>query len=373
MPQKTKTKGFTSGTRKGSRRGKKQPPARRPRRRSATKTPAVISDSIFTLTLRPKGGCEILFAQDLKSAKIIYDDLRKSLHYACETFGVDKNEFDPIKYLDSKMSIDWLVTQFKKMVPANFHTSISNSNSGYSFMIWRYLESPEEWLTFEIKRIVAELEKKKLTKLLNIFILFLRCLQRETGIPFWFDRPMDYVDDIIEEDLERVKEEGDPEDIEHIQEVYDEYNSGQAYKYKQLLNDAPPAKADEILSMLNDLKSRHPLASLLKKGCRFISSSDYSLWDLEYVPDEENEEVWDNGAGLRFTDQVSIMWDLNDMFTHIWEDIIDSHANEGVHLPGLRIHFDKPGITKEKIDHAQCWFDQYINLIREFNKLKWKK
>jgi hypothetical protein len=347
MPQAVKNRRVTQGIRKNPGQRKNRSKQGCKGRTARTCAPAIISDSIFALTLGHKGGTEVYVKQSTdkgigKDVEVLYNDLFASLKNAMLLITGEAADFNPRKFLSLDTSTDYLIRKFdEKIKPFGYDFKPSEANGEYFFTLYKECDNINEWNVFSICHVVRKLAKTY-PQLHDLFIEFLKSFSCRTGIDFWYGDTVSYAEEWLDEAI--ANEEGEIVNDDYT--LYDElcrtkqnYEIGEAYKYRNLLIKTEVLSTATITKKLEDLPKKHPVKELIKNGCAFLDEYNYHIWDFSHH--ELNEDYDNYGAGLRYEMQSCIMWDCADEYTARHEEMIDAEAQEGVLPPIVVLNIKK--------------------------------
>lgn len=354
MPPSIKNRNTAPKLRKGAERRKNKPITGCPGRVAAESAPAVIAHSVFALTLKPKGGAEVLISKSTdtsiqKEIEAVYDDLYLSFTKARELFA-SPLKFNPIKYLPVGTSTDYLIRNFEEIMPAGVDYKITENCGDYQFTIYKQCPSYDEWSVFEICHVVRIL-KKNYPRLLDLFLIFLNTFHSRTGIDLWYGDTISYASTWIQDSIDERKEEyengisenvadrcgwdqNDEDQYLRLLKADKDYRIGEPAKYERLITKAKYVEAATIIKMVRRLKREHPVIDLIISGCEFLIQYPYSVNDFDH---QELTDYYETGCGLRFDFQQAVLWDTSDEYTARHEEYIDCEAQEGVIPPVLKL------------------------------------
>ena len=352
----TYTRTATSKDRRNIKQGKnRKEPRCETGNRSSQKPPSIIANSFHQLKLIPKPG--IAVDAKLNSKNIsrnddyekMYADLLYILHNACKLIG-KPTSFDPLASgLDISVSLYYVLNSFKtNLVPDKYDVNIDHDEElGYYFTIFKYCDFEGYWHAFEAMPLIAA--AKKSTGLLQIVLEVLNCLISKANISPWYINGIGYADYVLRDQLEDWSgQEFDSE--EESEEAYNKaimclhnYECGEAASIRKMIAKSKYVKPEKILEKIQALKSKNKIIHWLKEACVFLQS-DGCMDDFIYS--EENDQ-----DGMKFTEQVSIVWDFHDVLTSLQGECLDSEAN-GMGLNEPVICFPITKFTK-KIDFSE--------------------
>ena len=356
MPKKIKTKRATQSVRRNSDRRKNKKGQRLPGDRGPKpSTPAVISNSVFALTLRPKNFADVVngfpeaAANDQSS--ILYNDLLLCYNKGAELLKLPG--FIPSNTnAGPAILLTELVKSFKEnFVPKGFsynideHVRPRGKRVRYHFTVFDACAFPDFWHFFEVKPIVTALYRED-KKLHDLFLHVLKAFVDNCGIPTWFGDGMLHADCFLEQhcfDLEHMIKEkifvdndwGYNESqlrsrFDDVTATIKNYQDGEAYKYKNLISEAPLRTTASLLKSLKNFSPRNRFVKLMKSICDFmLIKGRLTNFCYQYAVDYETE-------GLSFYNQVTLIWDWTDHLTEEHRTVIDSSASGlGVFSPTI--------------------------------------
>lgn len=411
MPAKIKHARITSGSRCNTHRRKNKEKQRRPRRRGlAASAPAVIANSLFALTLKPKGWADIhgtVNADHVESGHFrMYKDLIAAYNQAADKFGKDRITYD--KKINPVVGSSAVLKLFKDNIcPAGFEVNIDEHRKKgsigehFHFTIYKALDFPWHWHFFEIKQLVNKLNKEN-KKLHDFFIVFLKSFIDKCILPTWYNGGIDRADMVVGDHLYslqqtlimREQEEAnaagkkvkkiqidpwffseeylqEPTDvirdrIESIQKTVDEYSMGPARIYSEKIHTAKAQSPELLLKSLKKFSSRNYLVKFMKQACEFMKLKA-TLLDFCY---HQTESYYAEGLG--FDMQVCVIWDCSDHFSQCHMEDIDSLASgTGVFPPTLNAKMipDKYEFDKKAFLASSSWPVELHKLWKEYLKI----
>lgn len=386
MPQKITNRTIARKSRKGVH-GRKAKPGTKHKGPSKPKAsaPAVIAHSIFALTLKPKKGVEIYFKKGGKKKgayhsidddyEQMYRDLLACYSRAYYLLKGEKFTVDFVKMgLSLETGLSAVLRNFERdILPNGYQYNVDRSDNEesnpYYFTIFKDLDFPNYWHSFAIKHAVLHLEKKN-PKLLRLFLIFINSFSQSLDIDTWYGYTAGYAGDWIEQKISDMqaeydldfatpdefflaaKENDEVKEYKDAVDTLDEYKSGLAAHYEKELKEAPVRSAKQILAQLKKLRSRSPIAKVIREGCALMQEG-YTLGNFIYREMEESND----GMGLRLEMQATILWDGNDLYTAMQSEMIDSESQEGIWPPYARyaITPDSREIDTEWLKKAEQW------------------
>ena len=194
-----------------------------------------------------------------------------------------------------------------------------------------------------------------------------------SSFPSYWNEGMGYAEYMVDEEIEYWDDRYDGEDnaqsaLENALAEIEEYKSGKAFEVATKIRKQKPLDPKEILSDLSKFKSKSPIVRWMVNACNFLFCpgiiSDYIYQELE-----ESDEA---PEGLKFDQQVCIIWDINDIYSKHQSDCLDAETSGcGVYAPLLNYRIDK---KFEKIDlndimERMQWPRKISELFQEFEEL----
>lgn len=382
MPGTIKNRRTAQRTRKNILPGKKQ--AKHGCKGSnGDKAPAarILGNSLFTVSLKSKYGFEVLRKKESKGFDVneedydqMYDDLLATFRHAMKLVKNETTSFDPKNCgLDSICPFAFIINSFKReFLPAGYELNIDlDEGSGeYFFTMYKEVDWPWAWHTFELKTAVEYLLKRN-KKLHDLFITVMRCFYSKTGITSWFDGGYGYaemmMDDIgeyinnrdFESEEEQVKVELELEQLKY------DYRKGQVKQYQKLLQGHDYKKPEQLEKMLSNFGRKSPVVQWMYKCIEFLKLQGR-------ISDYEYEELYVEQEGLRVVQQATIIWDYNDAFFAWQEEAVDSDAsNLGVIPPYITIPVTKHNrfIDLADLKEREQWMKKLSVLQNEYNEM----
>lgn len=356
----------------------------------------VIADSIYSLTAKSIIGFErfLKVETSIKSVEIktgenygqILNDLSECANNAIYVMTGYRPTLNPLK---SGLSIDiaftYVINLFENNVlPKGFDYNIDYDDEAkeYYFTVYKELEGNGGWMAFEIKPIVKKLERVDDIVLLRIFMNFLRSFIGKTGINLWCDCYGGYVDEVLQQEIENLEMEYDEDE----KDFYKRYRSaqeclwrykkgGEVYGIQQTIFKAETKTAEELIKDLDHYLKydssyyrNKPIVLWLKEACEFMKLNG-CIGDFIY---EELFRNYYNEEGLRLEDQYTIIWDSQDAYTALTEQILDSTAQGcGVLSPFINypIKKDTKHIDWIEFEERSKWIDKITPLWKSYDKL----
>lgn len=372
--------------------------------RETQKAPAVIANSAFALTLKPKTWACLSeeLASDQDPLQIgMYKDMVSAYNHGAELVGAVKI---PFKKNDATTAgIAGVLALFNKNVcPKGFDVNIDEhynkktKKKHFHFSVYKTCDFPAYWHFFEIKHVVNVLSKTN-PKLHDLFIVFLRSFIHYSSIPCWFDGPMVNAEftlsSYVEELRDVIKKESEQEvqnvcertgytmdqmrkRLSDIEKSMKEYSTGQAQEYMQLLIKTKPLKPHYILRSLKKFPGQNKVVRFMKSGCELMKEK-VGVQDFSY----DYADGYDS-EGLSFSEQVSIIWDWSDHISATQgRNIVETANSLGVFSPTLCARFmptgtfdlDMDRLTKslewpKKLSALQVLFQEITERFTDYNE-----
>ncbi|HTD95128.1 MAG TPA: hypothetical protein VK644_14985 [Chitinophagaceae bacterium] len=306
---------------------------------------AVISNSVFALTLKDKSWgnlADTMLTEEKDSEELVmYKDLLDCYNVGAELLKISRSSFT--KRPDTASAISEILKAFKENIcPKGFdlnideHYNSKRKRVGYHFTMFKECQCGSWWHFFEIKPIVEDLLTSN-PRLHDLFIVFLRSFIYHCHIPSWFDGSMDahyingnYVYELRQvlnnperldsETLERVPLEQAKQRLADLETTIAEYETGVAWQYQQQIMNAKKKTPKELLRLLKKFPGQSKLVQFMKKACE-VMTIPVGVADFCYhMGDGEEYE------GLRYDQQVTIIWDWQDHLLGTQANIIDDMA-----------------------------------------------
>lgn len=389
MPQKIKHKRTAQRSRKGINGRKNDTGNGRQAGRTKKEASRVIANSIFALTLLPKPSLEVLnktggsgwsySGQRDDDYYQMYEELFQAYRAGIKIVTGEPTFMDPLKEgFDIGFALSYVMNGFKNnILPKGFDFNIDRGHDGsYYFSIYSVCPFPEYWHCFEVAPVLRRLRKIN-KKLHDTFIIFLSCFMKHTGISGWWNGGMGYAEYQLEEELnawdEYHTDDDTDEDAEGSNnanynaavETYESYKNGEAHEYAVLIKKTKAISTEHLLKKLQRFNSRNPLVVWMKEVCDFMKMP-YCVQDFYY------DEIMEDGEGLEFDQQVSIVWDFDDAYSSCQKSSIDSVASCcGVYPPIASIALTD--VSKELdldwLKNAAAWTEKLTNLYDSFNSI----
>lgn len=356
MPQTINQKRTAQRTRKGAHgRNNKAGKGCQGGSRTKEKASGIIANSIFALTLKPRPSLEVVdkigrtsrsYYSDTDDYYQMYEDLFAAYKVGVKICTGEATYMDPLKEdFGIGFALAYLMNGFKSnILPKGFEFNVDRGNDGYYyFTIYACTPFAEYWHGFDIRPVVHKLRKEN-KPLHDLFIVFLRSFMAKLNIPGWWNGGMGYAEYQLMEELqnwdeyngdhwdEAGKKEGEDNAAFHqAQFDYHSYTSGEAKEYQQLIEKAKPRSAESLLQSLGKFDKRIKIVRWMKNACELMKEP-YRIEDFEYA------EMMDEGEGLEFNQQVTIIWDWDDNYTRQQSLSIDATAQGcGVYPPVISL------------------------------------
>lgn len=353
-----------------------------------TQTPRVIANSLFALTLNEKSGIEVslnqcnsnVFAENTNGIEELYYDLLNTFQTALKLYTGEITTVDPYK---SGMSIDnsilYLINGFKNSIlPFGFELNVDyRHDKGYHFTIFKEIETPCYWMTFEIKPIVKKLYITNID-LHEFFIIFLKSFMEYTKILNWYNGGLGYAEYAVEEHLEdwesfedefNTPEEAEKERRKRLATVW-QYQHGEVKKYQKYICEAKPIPVEELLLELSRFNKRNKIVQWMYEACEFLKI-ETNIW--EFIYEEAFGEDRDGfEEGIRVEQQATIIWDSSDIYSVTEEETLEAESSAaGVQNAFLNIHITKDikTIDWSTINEQTTWIDRLEKLNESYTKL----
>jgi hypothetical protein len=386
MPSRTIQRKPSRTLGKGAAKRKDQARQRRQgSQRTQQKDPAVIADSIYSLTLKAKPGVSLAIERKHRRGRIMsdeddyeqmYKDLLGCYQHALSLIG-NPSPFDPFANgLSLSVSIYYVLNAFKSNVlPAGYDVNIDKDDeNGYYFTIYKECWSAGYWHAFEIKPVIRKLTRNK--KLHDLFISVIKCMIAKADIGTWYDGGMGYAEYMLEEELGNWDDNHGSEDdtpaeqkknmraFQKASETLRNYQSGEVKDYEDIIRDTPFIAPEEILEVLNKLKSTSPIVHWMKIACHFLKLPG-CINDFIYLECEDLE-------GLKYDQHVTIIWDWQDAYSDIQCECLDSEAQGlGVNEPTLNFPVTRnlKSLDLAEIEQRSEWPERLSHLFDAYQKM----
>lgn len=353
MPQITKHKKSARRVRKSPNAGANQARSRRTRSNgTAAQTPRIIGNSLFALTLKAKPEVEILHKtkgrkefshlNDDDNFFEIYNDLLPIAQHAIKLVTGETTKFDPLaESFDIGFSMQYPLSLFQNNVlPKGWSYNIDKGEEGYYFTAYKECEFKECWHAFDIKPVVMYLRRTN-KKLHDLFIVFIRTFMFYTDVKLWWHDIFAFSEEWLEENISNMMDEAESDDdwksVIDAQETLDSYQSGEAYRYRKLIENAKHSSPEKLIAILQKFNSRNKVVQLMKDMCGFMQLPG-CMNDFHYHEFAEEET---GGEGLQFTDQAAIIWSWDEYASMTGEWMDDIANNCGVIPPLLCLSITK--------------------------------
>lgn len=340
--------------------------------------PRIIADSLFALTLAPKPGLEVI--TNLKSyefdrnfrqmdVKRMYNDLLAIVHNAIKVQTGQVTKFDPLASgLSIGASTTYILKAFEtNVLPTGFDYNIDCNDEGYYFSVYKFCDFNTYWHHFEVKPMLIKLNRYN-PRLIPIFNSIIHCLIYKAGFGTWWNGGMGYaefaIEDVIAHWDDQYDGEEDPESA--LQVAMDEcasYELGEAKQYELMIKKLKYRKPESILRSLNAFSQRSPMVKLFKSICNFLIETGSITDFIYYECDLE---------GLSFDQQVTVIWDLKDIYSKIQMESIDAEANGcGIYDPVLTYPVNKnyKKMDFELLNQQLGWPMKISKLFQEYEPI----
>lgn len=363
--------------------------------REDQKAPAIIANSAFALTLKPKTWA--CLSEDLGSEQDpaqlgMYKDMVNAYNHGATLVGAAKISF---KQSDATTAgIAEVLALFNKNIcPKGFDVNIDDhynkktKKKHFHFSVYKTCDFPAYWHFFEIKHVVGMLWKTN-PKLHNLFTRFLRSFIHYSSIPCWFDGPMVNAEftlsSYVEELREVIKKESEQEvqnaiertgytmdqmrkRLSDIESTMKEYATGQAQEYMQKLIKTKPLKPHYILRSLKKFPGQSKVVKFMRQACELMKEKvGVADFNYDYADGYDVE-------GLSFSEQVSIIWNWSDHISATQGRNIEETANSlGVLSPTLCARFMPTGtfeLDMERLTKSLAWPKKLSALQGQFQKI----
>jgi hypothetical protein len=384
MPTRTNKRPAARTSRKGARGRKiKKGSGRKASRQQAPAAPAIISNSIFAVTLKSKPGIEVAqkmdgkmrrhFNDDLDDYPRMYTDLSQACFNARKLLGQNPSKPDLLASgLGIGTAMSFITGLFENSVlPAGYNYSIDrDQHTGeYFFTVYDTCDYKEYWHAFELRPVVEHLKKTN-RKLHNFFLQFIKVFMAETGIYAWWNGGCHYAEDFLEDEILNWGDRygGDEEYENRVNEEYidmvatqQSYAEGYVYEYRQKLERCKALPVATLQKKLKGFNQRNRLVKWMEAACKFMARPacinafiNYEVFEAEF-----------NGEGIEFDGYASVIWDWDDAYTRKHMEFIDSESqNCGVMPPIVSIRIEK---KTKKIDYEAL--KQIADWPMELNKV----
>ena len=340
---------------------------------SDKKAPYIVANSLSALVLRPIPGLGVFEKVEDKKRRSydepddyykMYADLLECLKNALRLVTGEVSTFDPLKSdLHIGVAMAYVTKAFENnILPKGCSYNIDRDDEGYYFTIYDDCYFANCWHAFEIKNIVEKLYKEN-RRLHDLFIIFLRSFKMHTEIEGWWDDGMGFCEEWMEERLLNW-EEGDEEKNE-FEATLKSYRTGDPKKYEKLIRNAKTLSPDALLKRLSQFDQKNDIIKWMSDTCAFLKKPgcmhDFIYYDVEGSNDME---------GLRFSDQVTIIWSWDDAYTGMQEESIDMQAQRfGINPPVINLAIRKKNTSIDLDDlRDRCMWPAALSKIWESNR-----
>ncbi len=376
MQTKTTDTRATSKARTRAHKRKTKPYNIRKRREVGKNLPTILSNSIYSLRLKPKQSAQFAEGKSLEELRKIYSDLSQCYDSAYCIINGQRSGIlpklannDDIKY---KFSI--LIQEIKELIPedADFNISTDEDDKNGSYFLTVYKSTTRYDIQWYILPIEESLNKlKKYPELERLFLQFLSLLMRRTDVQSWWHHSMgcsfEYIKDHLRDDyMYHDMDEAQREELDNT--IYN-YESGDPYIAQQEIELALEREPEDILHDLNSLSGtyRRNIRSFIKEGCQLLSKTSYSIYEFA-------NNQYDNGLyepELAFDKHFNIVWNTTDLLFQQHEEFINSEANEGIQEPNsmLVIRPNTANIDFELLDAKNNWLVSFADFICKYSPI----
>lgn len=383
MPEAITNKGITRRARKGvNKRTLKKRSGCQERNRKTKIACEIIGNSIYDVTVQSRLGFEIKNGKNDESAptEIYYSlfEIVKTnlLKYANITTTTDllKNGISygtSMRYLLSLINTHLVPSGYE----LNIHYSESTQNKGYFLIISKYVDFEAYWHCFELKPAIKKVRKNN--DLHDFFILFIANFIRRTQIDPWWRGGLGYVDggwmlDRLEERMDDMEGEEYQAEYHAISEDISVYNTGEAFKYEQLIKRQREASSAELKEGLSRFSKKNKIVKWMHLALD-IMDWPCGIMNFCYIPENDGEYQ----EGVMFDSQISFIWDASDSLTQEQEDCLNAESEgTGILSPVLHLTLGKSNEEYESnlniksindLKSLETWPQQITKLFTEYN------
>jgi hypothetical protein len=369
------------------------------KRRARPKPAAVIANSVFALTLREKPGFDVAQLLSGKNSSLkdgdgyyqMYADLFVCMQRAVFLATGERTSFDPMigEYMSLGESLGYVISVMKRsVVPKNFELRVDKDEDGYHFTIHRYCSFRDMWHVFEIRPVVQYLRAHN-PRLHDLFCDFMTFFYQRLDINTWWNGGLGYAEYMMEENILNWEQNwADPEDDIESAEALDRaleavlhYSCGEVDEYRGRLENQYREYSQIVTAVLQTKVSgpimddiinwmRAAIDFMKEPGCM----GDYVY--REYIHDNEVE-------GLMFDQQAAILWDVEDPYSKLEAECLDSTAQGcGIYPPQLYYYFT-PHTKKFDLEEIEKWsmwparfshlWERYADLVERIRKTEKKE
>lgn len=345
-----------------------------------TKDPNIIANSVFALTLKEKTGVDVMmFRENVEQVPdcdhmAMYNDLMKCFHKCMKDYQKEPTGYDPLKYgFNLGDSMSYIIKAIKdQLVPKGYEFNIDHTDElGYYITAYKHCEFQSFWHCFELKPVVKHWQKRN-PALLEIFFLFIKNFCAKTGIERWSQFGIGYADlDYLEEQLVDCEYDTEEEELEaknNVAMIKKCYQEGEAFDISRQINNSPILEIPELEKALSVFSKRNALVKWIYSALDLMR---YPCKDIDFIyPEEEDME------GLRFDEQMAVIWDVSDQLTGLQEEYLDAEANGvGIMSPMLCIRFTsrpnkfiKTYDSMDEFKKCEAWPSMITKLFHQFNE-----
>jgi len=344
--------------------------------------PSIISNSLFALTLKPKIGYDVIekvngkktvFESD-EDPEQMYRDLLAAVTRAQKLLKIEGTTMDPLASgMEYSVSMYMVINRFKETIlPKGYDFNVDrDGDSGlYYFTVYKEVDFPWAWHTFEIKNVVMMLAKKN-KRLHDVFISVIGNFYKHTGIDTWWNNGLCYMEYLMYDTEEFILNHFQPETPEEeeanrkkISDMIEMYQKGDAYKYSRLIKAAKIEDPAKLMKRLSGFHKRNSVVQWLYKAIEFMMKpgcmEEYVYEELEY--DE----------GISLCQQSSLMWDYDDYAYQYQGQCLDEEsANCGVVPAYLNFPITKNNrfIDLANLPEREQWLMRFSKLHSEYNEM----
>lgn len=330
------------------------------RGQAPTPNAAVIADSLFTLRLKPKPGCEVYFNQrgddsalEHKDCISMYNDVYSSFaNFYTQQTGHAMTDVHKLG-LDAYIAFHHILTQMKMLLPAGYDFNIEYDESSqqvqkYFLVIFYECDWRMWWHTLEIGEALPKLRRNK--SLYSLFLSFLKALQT-VGVDLWDDGFMGSTLWVCREDyIHQQHAEYGPESAEYktARKELNSYTRGEALKVLKEIRKAEDIAPADLVNRAKRFKKDNEIANLIYQGANILKTG-CKLTEYCYQFDDMDLD-YHGGEFLSLDSQCNIVWLLEDFVGSNHAETLDAVANNGyVQNPvlSLRLYADT------KVDFAE--------------------
>lgn len=360
-----------------SRKNKKKQ-GRKGGRRPDPHTPAVIANSIFALTLNSIPGVVVEGNKTLQiGASKMYKDLSLCYQQLVSSLGVAPKLPAEDKPADLKVSD--LMILIRRALHQKMDFNIEFIEKNYCIVLYYRCMYANYLPSIQVGNALLKV-KKEAPRVHDLFISFLKRFISVTKIDVWYDSNLQHsigcLEDTLFQNQQEAEEYGpdnvDPEWIEEAKKDLELYEKGSPAEYtKLLLKGKRIDSVDDILKALSRFRKKHPLLTVIKKGCAIIDPS-CSMYKYGYNPDKDSDEEYDDNYCLEFANQAMIHWKYEGPVCDEFDSWIDCQANEGVKEPicSVIIHPKaKQKLNEDEFSKMCEWPSKLVEFFSNANEI----